>query len=348
MTITTRYEAPGFSASVMLKMLHSPMAAGLRRNLTELRYQGRLSGRHIALPVSYARSDNTVVIRVARAHTKSWWRNFCAPRPISVWLDGRWRNGTGHVAQPGSLEHEEVGAIYQAEYPRMEIPVTDPFVVIELPAAHNLPSGPPGAPPYHGLWRRWCTSVTLGELLGFAAPAVVGALVRDAAPATAAVALLAAGAVEGTVLGWFQARVLRSVVPGLRSGAWILATAIGAVLAWSIGVIPVLAGDSLGNWPPAVLIPAAVVGGTVILLSIGVTQWSVLRHRLNHAGQWIWATALAWSAGLLAFTAFTTPLWQPGQSTLLVTAIGIGGGLLMAATMAAITGAFLLRILRAQ
>ncbi|WP_433663215.1 hypothetical protein ACQPW1_14370 [Nocardia sp. CA-128927] len=83
-------------------------------------------------------------------------------------------------------------------------------------------------------------------------------------------------------------------------------------------------------------------------MSIGVTQWLALRHRLHHARQWIWATALAWSAGLLVFTAFATPLWQPGQSTLLVAAIGVAGGLLMAATMAAVTGAFLVRILRAQ
>lgn len=329
-------------------MLHSPMAAGLRRNLCELRYQGRLSGRHVALPVSYARSDDNVVIRVARAHTKSWWRNFRSPRPISVWLDGRWHNGMGHVAQPGSLEHEEVAATYQAEFPRTEIPATDPFVVIELQTAHNLAGGRPGEARHRGLWRSWWTNVTIGELLGFAAPAMVGALVRDAAPATAAGALLAAGLVEGTVLGWFQARVLRSAVPGLRSADWILATALGALLAWSIGVIPVLAGEGLGDWPPGVLIPAAVVGGTIILLSIGGAQWLALRHRLSHAHQWIWATASAWLGGLLVFTGFTTPLWQPGQSTLLVTSIGIIGGLLMAATMAAVTGAFLIRILRAQ
>ncbi|WP_433664614.1 hypothetical protein ACQPW1_22250 [Nocardia sp. CA-128927] len=200
--------------------------------------------------------------------------------------------------------------------------------------------------PYQGLWRRWFINVTLGEFLGFAAPAMAGAFLRDATPAAAAVALLAAGAVEGTILGWFQARVLRSVVPGLRSGDWILATMIGALAAWSIGAIPVLAGDSFSTWPPTVVVLAAIVGGTVILLSIGVTQWLVLRHRLRRAGQWIWVTALAWLAGLLVFIAFTTPLWQSGQSIPLVAVIGIGGGLLMAAVMAAVTGAFLVRILR--
>ncbi|WP_280408053.1 hypothetical protein [Nocardia brasiliensis] len=348
MTSTTRYEAPGFGASVISRMLHSPMTAGLRRNLTELRYQGRLSGRHVALPVSYARSDDNVVVRVARAHTKSWWRNFRTPRPLSVWLDGRWQYGTGHVTPPGSLEHEEVAAVYQAKYPRMVIPATDPFVVIELQAAHNLPSTGATEPKHGGLWRRWCMSVTLGELFGFAAPALAGALVRDAAPATAALALLAAGALEGTVLGWFQARVLHTVIPGLRRADWILATALGALLAWTIGVIPVVAGEGLGSWPPAVVIPAATIGGVVILLSIGGTQWLVMRRHIHHAGQWIRANAAAWLVALLVFTAITTPLWQPGQSTALVALIGLFGGLLMALTMAAVSGAFLVRILRSN
>lgn len=324
------------------------MTAGLRRNLTELRYQGRLSGRHVALPVSYARSDDNVVVRVARAHTKSWWRNFRTPRPLSVWLDGRWQYGTGHVTPPGSLEHEEVAAVYQAKYPRMVIPATDPFVVIELQAAHNLPSTGATEPEHGGLWRRWCTSVTLGELFGFAAPALAGALVRDTAPATAALALLAAGALEGTVLGWFQARVLHTVIPGLRRADWILATALGALLAWTIGVIPVVAGEGLGSWPPAVVVPAATIGGVVILLSIGGAQWLVLRRHIHHAGQWIRANAAAWLVALLVFTAVTTPLWQPGQSTALVALIGLFGGLLMALTMAAVSGAFLVRILRSN
>ncbi|MFX0577858.1 hypothetical protein [Nocardia nepalensis] len=345
---TTRYQTLGFGTSVMLSALHSPLAHGLRRNLCELRYQARRSGRHIALAVSYARMDDNVVIRVGRADTKTWWRNFRTPRPLSVWLDGRWHRGMGHVAQPDSLEREEAAAIYQAAFPRSEVPTTDPIVVIELagtPEPHYMVGSPAERTEQRGLWRRWFTNVTLGELLGFAAPAVTGALVRDTAPVTA-LALLIAGVVEGSVLGWFQARVLRSALPGLRSGDWIRATALGALVAWSIGAVPVLAGDGLDTWSPWILVPAATVGGVVLLLSLGVAQWFVLRDHVIGAGRWIWATALAWLAGLLAFTAFTSPLWQPGQSTALVVLIGIVGGLLMAATMAAVTGYFLVRILR--
>ncbi|QBS46581.1 hypothetical protein DMB37_40025 [Nocardia sp. CS682] len=197
------------------------------------------------------------------------------------------------------------------------------------------------------MWRRWFAFVTVGELFGFAVPAVTGVLVRDAAPVAAVVALLIAGGVEGSVLGLFQARVLRPVVPGFRSRTWVFATMLGALVAWSVGVVPVASSEGIGRWSPAVLWPAVVGGGLIVLLSIGVAQWLVLRRLIAGAGQWIWATALAWLAGLLAFTAFTSPLWQEGQSAVLMVLIGVLGGLLMAAVMAAVTGTFLVRILRA-
>jgi hypothetical protein len=70
-----------------------------------------------------------------------------------------------------------------------------------------------------------------------------------------------------------------------------------------------------------------------------------LRRHLARAEWWVAATAAAWCVGLLAFAVVTTPLWQPGQSTILVIAIGALGGLAMAATMAGITGWALTRLL---
>ncbi|QIS12513.1 nitroreductase/quinone reductase family protein [Nocardia arthritidis] len=130
-----RYRTPGFGATALLTALHSPIGRGLRHNLCELRYVARKSGRAIALPVSYARSDDSVVVLVGHAGTKTWWRNFRSERPVEIWLDGRWHSGTGHVAQPDSLEHEEVAAIYQKAFPRTPAPITDPFVVVDVVTA---------------------------------------------------------------------------------------------------------------------------------------------------------------------------------------------------------------------
>jgi len=60
----------------------------------------------------------------------------------------------------------------------------------------------------------------------------------------------------------------------------------------------------------------------------------------------IGTTALAWPVGLGVFLGFAMPLWQPGQPLVLTIVIGVGGGLLMAATGALITGVTLRRVLR--
>jgi hypothetical protein len=73
--------------------------------------------------------------------------------------------------------------------------------------------------------------------------------------------------------------------------------------------------------------------GAGLLLSIGTAQWILLRHLVSRGGRWITVTA-----GLAVFLAFTMPLWRPGQPLALTVVIGVAGGTLMAATMAAITG----------
>ena len=55
-------------------------------------------------------------------------------------------------------------------------------------------------------------------------------------------------------------------------------------------------------------------------------------------------TAVAWMLGLGAFVATATPLWQPHQSATLILAIGVLAGLVMAATVAAVTGWGVLRL----
>lgn len=197
------------------------------------------------------------------------------------------------------------------------------------------------------LWWRWFVTVTVGEFLGFAVPATIAALTVHADAPVNAVALLVAGTVEGIVLGSFQAYVLRMVFTGLRPAAWVAATAAGALVAWSMGVVPILT-DGFAGWPVLLMAPVVTVGGIVLLSSIGVAQWVVLRAHADGATRWIWATAVAWLAGLAVFTAFTTPLWQPGQDTAAVVAIGIVGGVLMAASMAAVTGWFLVRLVSAR
>ncbi|WP_083914057.1 hypothetical protein [Nocardia concava] len=199
--------------------------------------------------------------------------------------------------------------------------------------------------PERDLRRRWFTKVTTGEFLGFLTPALVGALTVHASAAVLVPAILAAGAVEGAVLGYFQGGVLRTWLSGLRIRDWMAATAAAAVLAWSVGVLPMLFGERFGEWPAWAQIPVAVTGALVMVFSIGVAQWMVLRRFTDRAALWILANAVAWIGGLVAFMLVAPPLWQPGQPPILIAAIGALAGAVMAAVMAWVTGAFLARIL---
>lgn len=203
----------------------------------------------------------------------------------------------------------------------------------------------PGTPP-RLLWS-WLAWTTGGEAVGFLAPAAVASVVATLPAAMILPSRLLAGAVEGAVLGAAQAHVLRRVLPRLPGPRWVIATSLAAVLAWLIGLLPSTLGNRLDSWPVAVVIGAVAVGGTVLLLSIGAAQWTVLRRHVAHAGRWIAITAIGWLAGLTVFMLIATPLWQEGQPIALTIAIGVLAGLVMAATMAAVTGLGLERLLAA-
>ena len=195
------------------------------------------------------------------------------------------------------------------------------------------------------LARAWFWTVTAAEFMGFAVPACVGALTTDAHPAVVLPSLVAAGAVEGTMLGLGQAAVLGRALPGLRRRRWVAATACAAAIAYLIGLLPSTFAAVWSGWPPAVLVVVALVLGAALLASIGTAQWLILRHLVDRAGRWIVATAIAWTAGLAVFLGFVMPLWQPGEPMALVVAIGVAGGLLMAAVTSAITGHALRRMI---
>ncbi|WP_314612846.1 hypothetical protein [Streptomyces stackebrandtii] len=153
--------------------------------------------------------------------------------------------------------------------------------------------------------------------------------------------LLTAGAAEGALLGAAQAHVLRRVLPTMPSRHWIAATAGAACLAWLLGMLPGVVAPHLQSRLAATVL--AILAGILVLLSLGTAQWRVLR-----------GTSLSPTVGsqprpqhaLAVFGAVATPLWHTGQSILLIASIGAWAGLLMAATVAAMTGLALLHLLK--
>jgi hypothetical protein len=197
-----------------------------------------------------------------------------------------------------------------------------------------------------GRWWRWTAATTAGELAGFAVPAAVGATAATAGwpDILTYAAVLAAGFVEGCLLGYAQAATLRAGLPRLEVGLYVTATGSAAVLAYAIGMLPSTLGERLTTLPSALLVPAVAVAALVLLGSIGTAQWMVLRRAGADRPSWIATTAAAWTAGLAVFMLSAPPLWQPGQPWWLIAVIGIGCGALMAATVAALTGVAAVRL----
>jgi hypothetical protein len=182
--------------------------------------------------------------------------------------------------------------------------------------------------------RRWLVSVTLAEAAGFAIPAIVGGILGLlAAPAGVVYpAMVLAGACEGALLGFGQSIGFGSAVP--RS-AWMLATAAGAAAAWSMGMLPSsLGGIDFGS--PWVIVLAAVLG-CVLLLSIPTLQWLVLRRKGLRTAFWIPVNAGAWAAGIL-WTLAPSPFIDETTPVPALFGVYLLAGLLMAATVAALTG----------
>lgn len=195
-----------------------------------------------------------------------------------------------------------------------------------------------------GLWRAWAVATALGELVGFVAPTLagVGIAALGLPDPAMAVGVTLAGSLEGAALGYAQALVLRRHLPAVSGRAWVLASALGAVVAYAIGMLPSSIGD-FSRFSPAQLALGGGTLGAVFLLSMGLPQWLVLRRHLPRAGWWVGANALAWPLGVLV-PVVGMMLVPDGAPAPVWAAVGILSGLLMGLVVGAITGAALDRL----
>lgn len=193
--------------------------------------------------------------------------------------------------------------------------------------------------------RRWVLSVTAGEAIGFIVPAVVGgSLALTEAPVFVVYpAMILAGACEGALLGLGQSIGFgSSAVPRL---AWITATAVGAAVAWSLGMLPSTVGglDLRSVWTLLWIS----VGAVLLLASIPTMQWLVLRRVVPGSFRWIPINAGAWATGIL-WTLAPSPFVDEKTPPLGLLGAYVLAGILMATTVATLTGSAAKRIVLAN
>jgi deazaflavin-dependent oxidoreductase (nitroreductase family) len=223
---------------------------------------------------------------------------------------------------------------------------SSPSIAVE---GHDEARGAGRPPARFGMsptYRRWVLATTLGELVAFSVPTAVWGILAAAEvdDRVTLAPVVVAGAAEGAILAYAQSRALRRDVPELDVARWVRATAAAGALGWAIGMTPSTFHDELSRIPVAVLVVLGACGATVLLCSIGAAQATVLRRHVEHAGRWVTANALGWLAGLpVVFAAFAV---APEQPPALRAAFAVAGGVGMGATVALVTGAFLVRLLR--
>ena len=96
------------------------------------------------------------------------------------------------------------------------------------------------------LWRRWVAANALAEMLGLGATFALGvaifALLGEPQGSLAALGMIllmtSTRAIEGVVVGLLQWSAMRRSFPRITRKAWIMATLIGALVAWFLGSLP--------------------------------------------------------------------------------------------------------------
>ena len=118
--------------AVVLAVLRSPAHRLLSGVAVELRYTGRRSGRQYVLPVQYARAGSRLVVAPQDPNSKTWWRNFRTPQPVTVRLAGRVREGTARVVDRADPAWEADRRLYGSRWRRSADRLDGPLVRIAL------------------------------------------------------------------------------------------------------------------------------------------------------------------------------------------------------------------------
>jgi hypothetical protein len=154
------------------------------------------------------------------------------------------------------------------------------------------------------VWEQWLIATAIAQLVSLGILTAANALIQLTVNPNISVVLILVGILQGASLGFAQWCVLRQYIRHI--GWWIVATIVGALLAWGLGtMVDVLIAlfIALSIKVGTVKTIATLVGifllGTGVGTILGYAQWLVLESHIRNSFIWIIANAIAWAVGLL-------------------------------------------------
>ena len=199
------------------------------------------------------------------------------------------------------------------------------------------------------LYTRWVGANTLAELAGLGATGALIALLAPRLETVSAIALAGLMVVsgillEGVVVGALQWWALKDALPGLKARTWLGFTALGAGIAWTLGVVPSTllnveaeAGAEWAEPSTALVLGLAALMGLALGPVLATPQWVVLRKHVAKAAWWIPANALAWAFGMVIIFSGTDAMMASALPFTRVV-IGLGTLTLTGAVVGAVHG----------
>ena len=155
-----------------------------------------------------------------------------------------------------------------------------------------------------GFLVRWTLATSLGLLAGLVAFVAVGVMAGDVIDGLPEFVFgVVLGLLFGTSFGTAQWRVLRHHL--LPAAAWVGATLVGFVVGGAT-----IFGLMNGSEPDTTLV-TKLGHGLVLGASLGLTQWSVLRRRLDGAKLWIAISTVSWAVAELVGVALSGVVGAP-------------------------------------
>ncbi len=161
------------------------------------------------------------------------------------------------------------------------------------------------------LWFWWVLANTVGAAVGVAAVFGSMGVAKDVVPGLGAnedrvfgIVLLLSLVVA---IGLAQWVVMRRYLP--RAWQWPFASALGVCVGFALAIAAGTLAGARAVLPSGLGMLSGMAGMALFGLGLGAVQWLYLRQHVGHAGWWILASALGWTAlGIMVGRAFTVPL----------------------------------------